>query len=150
VTALGLNPSNPDVRAAYGRALALSGRWAAGLVQARQALAATLSPPGWYDLVPALEALSRGDLKHALDSALAVAPVDIEFGPAVALAAGFGLGRDDIVKYYWPLVMSNKAFREVGILPRLGLRLRDQAVLQKLGKNLAAAGVPQAALQGPF
>ncbi|MDB5561518.1 MAG: Adenylate cyclase [Hyphomicrobiales bacterium] len=150
VAALGLNPSNLDARAAYGQALALSGNWKAGMAQSRLAIGAAPNPPPCYFLTLALGNFALGDFQRAVDAALEVAPTDAEFGAAVAVAAGKMLGREDIVDRFLPKVMTTPEFHQVGILPRLGLRLRDPAVLRQLGEALAAAGVPRNALNGPF
>ncbi|HEV7717728.1 MAG TPA: hypothetical protein VGO70_02005 [Arsenicitalea sp.] len=150
VAALGLNPSNLDARAAYGQALALAGDWTAGMAQSRMAINAAPNPPPWYFLALALGEFATGDFKRALDAALALAPADAEFGAAIAAAAGYELRRSDIVGRYLAMVMTTQGFHQVGILPRLGIRLRDPAVLRQLGEALVAAGVPRDALNGPF
>jgi tetratricopeptide (TPR) repeat protein len=150
VAALGLNPSNLDARAAYGQALALAGNWTAGMAQSRLAISAAPNPPPWYFLTLALGEFATGDFKRALDAALELTPADAEFGSAVATAAGYELRRSDIVDRYLPMVMTTQGFHQVGILPRLRIRLRDPAVLRQLGEALVAAGVPRDALSGPF
>jgi hypothetical protein len=49
-----------------------------------------------------------------------------------------------------PLVMSNRHYQVAGILPRLAMRMRTDAVFQRLREGLVLAGVPPAAIDGPF
>jgi len=60
------------------------------------------------------------------------------------------IGRSDIVDRYKSEVLQNPVFQSNGILPRLGLMMKPQVLLDRMHEGLVLAGIPPADLTGPF
>jgi hypothetical protein len=150
VAALGLNPADLDVRAAYAIALAGSGNWAQATVEARDAVTSAPFPPPWYFQVPMLDDYRRGDWNATIAAALNYSPANRQVAAALAVAAGVRAKRNDIVQQYLGAVLSNPQFKAAGILTRLGDTVTDPALLAAIGDGLTLAGIPQAAMRHPF
>jgi tetratricopeptide (TPR) repeat protein len=148
--ALQLNPANMDATASYGLRLWLDGQFEAGSALAERALTGVPSPPPWYYQTRAFNALRERRYFDAIDAAQALAAADNEYGAVIALAAAPEVGRTDLVDRYRPLVLGNTHFQSVGILPRLGILIRPQVLLDRVKEGLTLAGVPPAALVKPF
>jgi hypothetical protein len=150
VAALGLNPADLDVRAAYAIALVGAGNWEQGGVEARDALTSAPFPPPWYFQVPMLDDYRRGDWRAAIAAALSYSPANRQLAAALAVAAGVRAQRNDIVQQYLGAVLSNPQFGAAGILTRLGDTVTDPALLAAIGDGLTLAGIPQADMRHPF
>ena len=148
--ALELNPGNMDATASYGLRLWLNGDFAEGSKLSEQALGAEPSPPPWYYQTRAFDALREARYFDAIDAAQALAAADNEYGPVTALAAAPIVGRNDLIDRYRPIVLNNSHFQSVGILPRLSILIKPQILLDRLKAGLILAGVPPAAVAGPF
>jgi tetratricopeptide (TPR) repeat protein len=148
--AVELNPASTDARAAYGLLLWASGAIDEGREIAESALAGIASPPPWYYMTRAFDALRQRRFYDAIDAAQALAAGEGELGPAIALAAAPIVGRLDLVDRYRPLVMDNPYFQESGILPRLQQLYNVPVVLERIREGLVLAGVPPAAIDKPF
>jgi hypothetical protein len=98
----------------------------------------------------AFDALRERRYFDAIDAAQALATGDEEFGAAIALAAAPYVGRNDLIDRYRPALLGNPHLQSVGILPRLGMTIKPLVLLQKLRDGLVLAGVPPAAIDGPF
>jgi hypothetical protein len=48
------------------------------------------------------------------------------------------------------VVLGNAHFQSVGILPRLSILIKPQVLLDRIKTGLTLAGVPPAAITGPF
>lgn len=145
-----LNPANMDAMASYGLRLWLDGQFEAGSALAEQALKAVPSPPPWYYQTRAFNALRERRYFDAIDAGQALAAADDEYGAVVALAAAPEVGRTDLVDRYRPIVLGNTHFQSVGILPRLGILIRPQVLLDRVKEGLTLAGVPPGAVIKPF
>ena len=148
--ALELNPENMDAAASYGLRLWLNGQFDKGSALGERALTATASPPPWYYQTRAFDAMREARYFDALDAAQALAAADNEYGPVTALAAAPQVGRNDLIDRYRPMVLNNTHFQSVGILPRLGILIKQQVLLDRLKQGLTLAGVPPEAIIGPF
>lgn len=148
--ALGLNPANLDARAAFAQTLALEGDWTAGAGEAAAAIKAVPAPPPWYYATPMLDAYRQGKYDEAIEAAMIYAAASGEMPVALAVAAAGEAKRQDIIGKYLTPLLSNAIFRSAGILPRLGLRITDPALLHHIGEGLILAGVPQDALTRAF
>jgi tetratricopeptide (TPR) repeat protein len=148
--AIELNPANMDATASYGLRLWLNGNFEEGSKLAERALGAEPSPPPWYYQTRAFDALREARYFDAIDAAQALAAADIEYGPVTALAAAPIVGRNDLIDRYRPIVLNNPHFQSVGILPRLSILIKPQILLDRLKTGLILAGVPPAAVVGPF
>lgn len=148
--AVQLNPASMDALAANGLVLWLTERYDAGNALAERALATIPSPPPWYYMTRAFEALRERHYYDAIVAAQALAAGDQEYGPTVALAAAPVIGRSDIVDRYKSEVLQNPVFQSNGILPRLGLMMKPQVLLDRMHEGLVLAGIPPADLTGPF
>jgi hypothetical protein len=149
-SALQLNPADGDALAANARALAFGGRVVEAEPTASGAVGMTPEPPAWYFGAPALIELRRGAHGLALQYAEAYVPADRELGPIIAVLAGRATGNSAAVDRYLPQVLELPAFRAEGVLPRLRQRVSDETLLEQIRTGLVAAGVPPAALAGPF
>ena len=145
-SSLQLNPANSDALAAYALQLALSGELGEAAAKAQDALDSTDDPPDWYFGAPALEALRQGDAELAADYAQSYARADRELGPILAIIAGQRASEPAIVNRYVAQVLEVPAFRVAGVLPRLGERISDPALIEQARIALLAAGVSQASL----
>lgn len=145
-----LNPANADVLAAAARLLALHGDLNDAEPLAHKAVAGSPVPPPWYYVVPALLALRDDQFSTAISNAQTYAIADPELGSVLAAVAASESGNASVVNRYLPEVLEISGFRASGILPRLGQRISDKALLGRIGAALIAAGVPQRALSGPF
>ena len=67
--ALALNPNDPDTLAQLGWRLAVRGRFAEGIPYLERAIARTVSPPGWYYHLIAIDLYLRGDYEAMLSAA---------------------------------------------------------------------------------
>ncbi len=148
--ALELNPANMDAAASYGLRLWLNGNFEEGSTLAERALSAEPSPPPWYYQTRAFNALREARYFDAIDAAQALAAADDEYGPVTALAAAPMVGRNDLIDRYRPIVLGNAHFQSVGILPRLSILIKPQILLDRIKAGLTLAGVPPAAITGPF
>lgn len=149
-SAVQLNGASVDALAAYARLLALGGNLAEAETMARDAAENSPDPPPWYQGVPALLALRDGDLATAIADAELYAKADRELGPILAIMAAQRAGDSDVVNRYLPQVLDVAAFRTEGVLPRLRHRIGDVALMDTIHAALVRAGVPPAALTGPF
>ncbi|MNT91794.1 hypothetical protein D3C72_2329510 [compost metagenome] len=71
-------------------------------------------------------------------------------GPILAILAAQRAGDSDVVNRYLPQVLDVAVFRTEGVLPRLRHRIGDVALMDTIHAALVRAGVPPAALTGPF
>jgi tetratricopeptide (TPR) repeat protein len=150
ISALARDPADLDVRAAYGIALAGSGNWTQGAVEARDALTSAPFPPPWYFQVPMLDAYRQGRWNAAIAAAQSYSPANRQLAAALAVAAGIRAKRDAIVEQYIGAVLSNPQFKANGILTRLADTVTDPALLAAIGDGLTLAGIPQADMRHPF
>lgn len=149
-SSLQLNPSNLDAVAGYGRLLSLRGKSDKGLRLADEALRRALSPPYWYHEAPAVNSLRDGYSAAALAHAEALATGDIELASVIATVAAYRMGSEDALNRYIAQMLEVTRFRRFGILPVLRQRLGDADLRAEIGADLAAAGIDQAALNGPY
>jgi TolB-like protein len=147
--ALGFEPLNTDARASNAITLARVGDWEQAAEQAQLAIADTPSPSPWYYFLPALIALRDGRLDQAVEQGRKAAQGG-EIGAIVALAAAGLAGDERAVADFQPRVMSTESLRRFGVMPWLRIRIKDQAVLERLAKGLSAAGIPASALTAQF
>lgn len=148
--AVDLNPASTDALAAYGLLLWGSGSIEAGRDAAERAIASVDSPPPWYYITRAFDALRQRRFYDAIDAAQALSAGEEELGPTIALAAAPVVGRLDLIDRYRPLVMANPHFQDRGIMPRLEQLYNVPVVLDRIREGLVLAGVPPAAIDGPF
>ena len=149
-SAVQLNGASVDALAAYARLLAFGGNLSEAEAMARDAAEGSPDPPPWYQGVPALLALRDGDLTAAIAAAELYAKADRELGPILAIMAAQRAGDSDVVNRYLPQVLDVAAFRTAGVLPRLRQRIGDVVLMDTIRAALVRAGVPPAALTGPF
>jgi hypothetical protein len=145
-----LNPASSDALAGYGLLLWGTGSFDAGRDAAERAIALVASPPPWYYITRAFDAMRQRRFYDAIDAAQALSAGEEELGPAIALAAAPAVGRLDLIDRYRPLVMGNPHFQDKGILPRLMELYHVPAVFDRVREGLILAGVPPAAVDGPF
>lgn len=148
--AVDLNPASTDALSGYGLLLWASGSVDAGRAAAERAIATIASPPPWYYITRAVDAMRQRRFYDAIDAAQALAAGEDELGPAIALAAAPVVGRLDLIDRYRPMVMANAHFQERGIVPRLQQLYNMPVVLDRIREGLVLAGVPPAALDRPF
>ncbi|WIJ26238.1 tetratricopeptide repeat protein [Devosia sp. RR2S18] len=144
-----LNPARGDALAGLARLLAFTGNYKEAEALMEAALK-TPDPPPWYFGVPALLALRDGDYERALEAAERYEEADRELGPILALMASQGGANGNVVSRYLPQIMEEPAFRRSGILPRLRLRISDNALMDAIRNALVQAGVPVQALISGF
>lgn len=148
--AVDLNPASTDALAVYGLLVWGSGSVEAGRQVAERAITSIASPPPWYYITRAFDALRQRRYYDAIDAAQALAAGDEELGPSIALAAAPVVGRLDLIDRYRPLIMGNKHFQERGIMPRLQQLYNQPMVLDRIREGLVLAGIPPEAIDGPF
>lgn len=148
--AMELNPANIDAVAVAAIVYWLSGDFSRGTQLGETAIRGLATPPPWYYMPRAFEALREKRYFDAVDAALALSAGDEEFGPVIALAAAQRAGRTDLVDRLRPIIMGNPRFQEGGILPRLALLIRPQVLLDRIRDGLTIAGIPPNALIKPF
>src|SRR6185312_8186075 len=95
--AVELNPASMDALAANGLVLWLTQHYDDGNALAERTLSTISSPPPWYYMTRAFEALRERRYYDAIVAAQALAAGDEEYGLTVALAAAPVIGRSDIV-----------------------------------------------------
>ena len=149
-TALQLNPADSDAIAARAMHLALLGRQDSAARLARRIITESPEPPPCYYGVPVLEALRQGEYQKAVAYAGIYADADRELGPVLAVMAGQALGDTDIVNRYLPRVLDFAGFRSHGVLTQLRQSISDEKLLREIRVALLSAGVPAAALNGPY
>jgi tetratricopeptide (TPR) repeat protein len=148
--ALELNPASMDAMAVDGFLLWSNGQYAEGGRAAERALAALQSPPPWYYMTRALNALREDRFFDAIDAAQAMAAGDDELALIIALTAAPRAARTDLIDRYRPMVLGNTLFQQSGIMPRVGMRVKQLGVLQRIRTGLVLAGLPVNALDRPF
>lgn len=148
--AMQLNPANMDALAVQGLLLWTSGQFSEGGRAADRAIAAVQSPPPWYYLTRALNALREDRFFDAIDAAQALAAGDDELAPIIALTAAPRAARVDLIDRYRPIVLGNLRFQQSGIMPRVAMRVKASGVLQRIRTGLVLAGLPVNALDRPF
>ena len=147
--ALGFQPLNTDARAGYAVALSRSGDWEQAERQAQFAIGDTAHPSPWYYYMLGLVALRNGDYPAAIENGR-IAAQSGELGGIVALAAAGLSGDTQSILEFEPRVMNMESLRRIGILPWLGIRIKDNTVLERVSAGLAAAGIPASALTTQF
>ncbi len=147
--ALGFEPLNTDARAGYAITLARVGDWQEAARQAQFAIADTPNPSPWYYYLPSLIALKEGRFAQAIENGR-IASQAGEIGAIVALAAAGLSGDQQAIADFQPRVMSMESLRRIGIMPWLGIRIKDRAVLARLADGLRAGGIPESALTAQF
>jgi Flp pilus assembly protein TadD len=145
-----LNPASMDVVSVMALLLWIDGDFEEAVRYSEESILTLPSAPSRYYTVRAFNALRELRFFDAIDAAQALASGDEEFGPVVALAAAPRAGRQDLIDRYRPIVMGNPHYQVAGILPRLAMRMRTEAVFERLRQGLVLAGVPPRALDGPF
>ncbi len=145
-----LNPANMDALAVHGLLLWLAGSRSEGATASEAALAAIPSPPPWYFLTRALNALQEQRFFDAIDAAQALAGGDDELGSAIVLAAAPRAARADLIDRYRSVVMGSPRFQASGIIPRLQMLIRPNPILARIREGMLLAGIPVHALDGPF
>lgn len=149
-SALQINPASTDIMAVRARHLAFLGLHASAERLAARAIDDVPDPPAWYFAVPTLKALREGDFQQAVDYAEIYAEADRELGPILAVMAGQGLHDTNIVNRYLSRVLDLASFRSQGVLTQLRSRIGDENLLRNIRVALLSAGLPPAALNGPF
>lgn len=149
-SSLQLNPANLDAVAGYARLLSLRGKSEKGAAMAAEALRRSLVPPYWYHEAPAVNALRDGDNAEALIQSDALAAGDPELASAISTVAAHRIGAEDALNRSIAQLLEVTRFRRFGILPVLRQRLGDAELRAAIGNELAAAGIEQAALNGPY
>ncbi|RYE86351.1 MAG: hypothetical protein EOP19_07090 [Hyphomicrobiales bacterium] len=147
--ALGFEPLNTDARASYAITLARLGDLDEAGRQAQMAIADTPTPAPWYYFLPSLIALRDGRIEQAIADGRTAAQGG-EVGAIVALAAAGLAGDAAAVADFLPRVMSMESLRRAGVLPWLGIRIKDVQMLELLADGLRAGGIPESALTAPF
>ena len=150
VSALQLNPSNVDAVAGYGLLLSLRGASEKGEMLAAEALRRSISPPYWYHEAPAVNALRNGENAEALAQAEALEAGDPELASVIATVAAHRLGNQDMLNRYIAQLLEVTRFRRFGILPVVRQRISDDDLVTEIARELADAGIDQAALNGPY
>lgn len=149
-SALQLNPSDLDAVAGYGRLLLLRGPSDKGKTLAEQALRRAVPPPYWYHEALAIEALRTRTYNRALTEAEAMVSGDAEMASVIGTVAARQLGYQDVLNRYIAQLLEVTRFRRFGILPVLRQRLGDEQLRNEIAVELVAAGIDQAALNGPY
>lgn len=147
---LELNPNNTDALITQALYLMLSGDWTRGAAISDDVLSTVPSPPPFYYMPRAFNALRERRYFEAVDAAQAFAASGDELAPVLLLAAAPYVRRDDLVERTRDAVLANTDFQAAGILPRLSLYLRQQVVLERIREGLILSGIPANALDGPF
>lgn len=145
-----LNPASMDATSVMSLLYWINGQFAEAVRYSEESILSLPSAPARYYTVRALNALKEQRFFDAIDAAQALVPGDDELGTVIALAAAPRAGRQDLIDRYRPIVMGNPHFQVGGIMPRLGMRMRTDAVTERLREGLVLAGVPPRALDGPF
>ena len=145
-----LNPASMDALIVYGLLQWLNGDFTAGVAAAERAIAAVPSPPAYYYMTRAFDALRQRRFYDAIDAAQALAAGDEELGPTIALAAAPVIGRNDLIDRYRPVVLGNQHFQAVGIMTRIERIYKVPALTDRMREGLILAGIPPAALDAPF
>lgn len=148
--AVELNPANMDAVAAMGLVTWLNGSFEAGNMLSEQALATIPSPPPWYYMTRAFNALREKRYFDAIEAAQALSAGEAEYGPVIAVAAAPLIGRSDIIDRYRPQILGNPAFQRGGVLPRVSTMIKPQILLDRVREGLILAGIPPSDLDGPF
>jgi TolB-like protein len=149
-SAIQLNPANTSAMAALARLLLFIGWNAEVRPMAMEALSGAPEPPAWYYGAPAALALLDRNFNDAMQMAERYASADREIGLVLTIVATQGAGNEALVNRYLPPLLDLPSFREVGIFPRLRLRITNEALLDVIRDGLLAAGVPPASLDKPF
>lgn len=145
-----LNPASMDALVVYGLLQWLNGDFEQGTASVERAIATVPSPPAFYYMTRAFDALRQRRFYDAIDAAQALAAGDEELGPTIALAAAPVIGRNDLIDRYRPIVLGNPHFQAVGIMTRIQRIYRAPALTDRMREGLILAGIPPAALDAPF
>ena len=149
-SSLQLNPSDLDAVAGYGRLLLLRGQSDKGKALAEQAIRRAVIAPYWYHEAPAVDALRALEHNRALTEAEALVSGDAELASVIGTVAARKLGYQDVLNRYIAQLLEVTRFRRFGILLVLRQRLGDDALRNEIAVQLVAAGIDQAALNGPY
>ncbi len=91
--ALKHNPHDPDTLAQLGSRLAIRGRFKEGVPLLRRAIERTISPPGWYYHLIAIDQMMRGEYTEMLTTAGLAAASGGAIANALVSVAQANLGR---------------------------------------------------------
>lgn len=145
-----LNPASMEALAVYALVQWGSGDYAGGVINGEKAIAGVPSPPPYFYITRAFDAMRQRRFYDAIDAAQALAAGDEELGPAIVVAAAPVIGRNDLIDRYRPMILSNPHFQAGGIMTRLMQYYRMPVLLDRIREGLVLAGIPPAALNGPF
>jgi tetratricopeptide (TPR) repeat protein len=145
-----LNPASMDALVVYGLLQWLNGDFTEGVASVERAIASVPSPPAYYYMTRAFDALRQRRFYDAIDAAQALAAGDEELGPTIALAAAPVIGRNDLIDRYRPVVLGNQHFQAVGIMTRIQRIYKVPALTDRMREGLILAGIPPAVLDAPF
>jgi tetratricopeptide (TPR) repeat protein len=145
-----LNPASMDALVIYGLVQWANGDFADGAAATERAIAGIPSPPAYYYTARAFDALRQRRYYDAIDAAQALAAGDDELGPAIAMAAAPVIGRNDLIDRYRPVIMGNPHFQAGGIMTRIEVLYKTPDLVDRIREGLILAGIPPAALDGPF
>ena len=145
-----LNPASMDSLVVYGLLQWLNGDFTEGVANTERAIAAVPSPPPYYYMTRAFDALRQRRFYDAIDAAQALASGDEELGQTIALAAAPVIGRNDLIDRYRPLILGNPHFQAAGIMTRIAQLYKLSALTDRMREGLILAGIPPAALDAPF
>jgi TolB-like protein/tetratricopeptide (TPR) repeat protein len=112
-----LNPNDPDALGQFGWRLAIRGHFSEGVPMLRQAIARSVTPPGWYFHFIAVDLYMKGEYQESLHVAEQAALSDTGFSQLLIALANTELGRNDAAKValgkmaqYEPLARDPDAF----------------------------------------
>ena len=145
-----LNPASMDALSVYALVQWGSGDYVSGVANAEKAIAGVPSPPPYFYITRAFDAMRQRRFYDAIDAAQALAAGDEELGPAIVVAAAPVIGRNDLIDRYRPMILSNSHFQAGGVMTRLMQLYRVPVLLDRIREGLILAGIPPAALDGPF
>jgi TolB-like protein len=96
--ALALNPNDPDTLAQLGWRMAVRGKFDEGIPYLERAIARTVSPPGWYFHLIAIDLYLRGDYEAMLSAAERSAVEATGIGQSLIAIAQGALGNQEAAR----------------------------------------------------
>ena len=145
-----LNPASMDALVIYGLLQWVTGDFTDGAAATERAITGVPSPPAYYYMTRAFDALRQRRFYDAIDAAQALAAGDEELGPTIALAAAPVIGRNDLIDRYRPVILANPHFQAGGIMTRIERLYKTPALTDRIREGLILAGIPPRALDAPF
>jgi Tfp pilus assembly protein PilF len=136
--AVELSPGDADVRASFASRLVQAGRFEEGAAQMSRAVAASPSPPAWYQFPLFVAAVMTGDEAAARTAAARIDPSEFAMGHLARALAAKHAGNVDEARKEMAAFLERRPEMRRELRRELAQRLRHGPTVARFESELAA------------